>query len=401
VWRRPFRASGLAFLLLRRRWATAKTVKSDIRIGRLFGVQIALHLSWFVIAFLLMFSLSQRFRELHVGWSAATVWTTASATALLFFVTLVLHELSHALVARSRGLPVRSITLFALGGVAEIEKEAGDPATEFWMGIAGPLVSLAIGLGCLSAAHGLGWVLLTEPATPALAALVWLGYINVSLALFNLIPAFPMDGGRILRALLWRLGGDVARATRAAARVSQIVAVGLILLGLSQFLSGAGFGGLWIGFIGWFLLSAAGSSYGQADLKEMLRGIRGRPHQPRGLRPEVSDADGQPLLHGHEEGFGGRADHAARRQGGAPRALALHGRRRRDAAAGAGEQRLPVGAAQRVPRDHGARRRASASGPEARSPARGHLARGDPAAHEGPRRSADVNGSSEEASWPA
>lgn len=249
-------------------------MKSDIRIGRLFGVQIALHLSWFVIAFLLMFSLSQRFRELHVGWSAATVWTTASATALLFFVTLVLHELSHALVARSRGLPVRSITLFALGGVAEIEKEAGDPATEFWMGIAGPLVSLAIGLGCLSAAHGLGWVLLTEPATPALAALVWLGYINVSLALFNLIPAFPMDGGRILRALLWRLGGDVARATRAAARVGQIVAVGLILLGLSQFLSGAGFSGLWIGFIGWFLLSAAGSSYGQADLKEMLRGIR-------------------------------------------------------------------------------------------------------------------------------
>lgn len=249
-------------------------MKSDIRIGRLFGVQIALHLSWFVIAFLLMFSLSQRFRELHVGWSAATVWTTASATALLFFVTLVLHELSHALVARSRGLPVRSITLFALGGVAEIEKEAGDPATEFWMGIAGPLVSLAIGLGCLSAAHGLGWVLLTEPATPALAALVWLGYINVSLALFNLIPAFPMDGGRILRALLWRLGGDVARATRASARVGQIVAVGFILLGLSQFLTGAGFSGLWIGFIGWFLLSAAGSSYGQADLKEMLRGIR-------------------------------------------------------------------------------------------------------------------------------
>lgn len=249
-------------------------MKGDIRLGRLFGVQIALHLSWFVIALLLMFSLTQRFRELHVGWSAAAVWTTASATALLFFVTLVLHELSHALVARSRGLPVRSITLFALGGVAEIEKEAGDPGTEFWMGIAGPLVSLAIGLGCLSAAHGLGWVVLTEPATPALAALVWLGYINVSLALFNMIPAFPMDGGRILRALLWRLGGDVARATRAAARVGQIVAVGFILLGLSQFLTGAGFAGLWIGFIGWFLLSAAGSSYGQADLKEMLRGIR-------------------------------------------------------------------------------------------------------------------------------
>src|SRR5712692_2175299 len=109
-----------------------------------------------------MVSLAQRFSELHVAWSAASVWATASATALLFFVTLVLHELSHALVARSRGLPVRAITLFALGGVAEIEQEPGDPATEFWMGIAGPLVSLAIGLGCLGTAQALGWVALTE-----------------------------------------------------------------------------------------------------------------------------------------------------------------------------------------------------------------------------------------------
>ena len=249
-------------------------MRSDFPIGRLFGVQIALHVSWFAIAFLLMFSLAQRFQELHSTWSAAAVWTTAAATAIFFFVTLVLHELSHALVARSRGLPVRSITLFALGGVAEIEEEAADPSTEFWMGIAGPLVSLGIGAGCLALAHGLGWVILTEPGTPALAALVWLGYINLSLAVFNMIPAFPMDGGRILRAALWRLSGDVARSTRAAARVGQVVAVGFMLLGLGQFLSGAGFGGLWIGFIGWFLLSAAGSSYGQAALKESLRGIR-------------------------------------------------------------------------------------------------------------------------------
>jgi Zn-dependent protease/predicted transcriptional regulator len=249
-------------------------MRTDFAIGRLFGVQIALHISWFAIAFLLIFSLAQRFQELHSDWSGAAVWMTAAATALLFFFTLVLHELSHALVARSRGLPVRSITLFALGGVAEIEKESGDPQTEFWMGISGPLVSLAIGSGCLTSAHALGWVLLTEPVTPALAALVWLGYINLSLAAFNMIPAFPMDGGRILRAALWRVTGDPARATRAAARAGQVVAVGFMLLGLGQFLAGAGFGGLWIGFIGWFLLSAAGSSYGQASLKEALRGIR-------------------------------------------------------------------------------------------------------------------------------
>jgi Zn-dependent protease len=249
-------------------------VTGDIKIGRLFGVQIALHVSWFVIALLLIFALAQRFGELHAAWGAAAVWATAGATALLFFVTLVLHELSHALVARSRGLPVRAITLFALGGVAEIEKEADDPATEFRMGIAGPLVSLAIGIGCLSAAYALGWIVLTEPPTPALAALVWLGYINLSLAVFNMIPAYPMDGGRILRAALWRLGGDLARATRAAARVSQVVAAGFIVLGLVQFFSGAGFGGLWIGVIGWFLLSAAGASRGQIDLRETLRGIR-------------------------------------------------------------------------------------------------------------------------------
>jgi len=249
-------------------------MRTDFAIGRVFGVQIALHVSWFAIAFLLVFSLSQRFQELHAEWSGTAVWITAAATALFFFVTLVLHELSHALVARSRGLPVRSITLFALGGVAEIEKEADDPGTEFWMGISGPLVSLAIGIGCLASAHALGWVILTEPLSPALAAIVWLGYINLSLAAFNMIPAFPMDGGRILRAALWRLTGDSARATRAAARAGQVVAVGFMLLGLGQFLAGAGFGGLWIGFIGWFLLSAAGSSYGQASLKESLRGIR-------------------------------------------------------------------------------------------------------------------------------
>src|SRR5207244_2194938 len=110
--------------------------------------------------------------------------------------------------------------------------------------------------------------------TPALAALVWLGYINLSLAAFNMVPAYPMDGGRILRAALWSAGGDMARATRAAARVSQVVAGSFIALGLAQFFLGAGFGGLWIGAIGWFLLNAAASSRGQVDLKQALQGIR-------------------------------------------------------------------------------------------------------------------------------
>jgi Zn-dependent protease/predicted transcriptional regulator len=245
-----------------------------LKIGRLFGVEVRLHFSWFLIALLIVLSLAGRFREGHPEWGSSVVWSTATVTAIVFFVTLVLHELSHALVARARGLSVESITLFALGGVARIDKEAGDASTEFWIGIAGPLASLAIGGVCLSAASAMGWTPSIEAATPLLSFLVWLGYINVTLALFNLIPAFPMDGGRILRALLWRLKGDVLRATRWSTRVGEVVALGFILLGLWQFFAGAGFGALWLAIIGLFLLSVAAASQGQVELTESLRGMR-------------------------------------------------------------------------------------------------------------------------------
>jgi Zn-dependent protease/CBS domain-containing protein len=248
-------------------------MRGHLRIGRPFGVELSLHFSWFVIATLILLSLAQRFREMHADWSSAAVWATAGVTAILFFVALVLHEMSHALVARSRGLPVRSITLFALGGVAQIGKEAENASTEFWMGIAGPLASALIGGLCLGAAQALGWAPLVEPETPMLAALVWLGYINLSLAIFNLIPAFPMDGGRILRAALWWATGDILRATRWSARGGQVVAMLFISLGLFRFFVHGGVEGLWIAFIGWFLLSAAGASYGQLELKEKLRGV--------------------------------------------------------------------------------------------------------------------------------
>jgi Zn-dependent protease/predicted transcriptional regulator len=249
-------------------------LNGHLNAGRPFGVQVSLHLSWFAIALLILLSLGSRFREVHPDWSATAVWTTATVTALLFFVALLLHELSHALVARSRGLPVRSITLFALGGVAQIGKEASDPATEFWMGIAGPIASMAIGAACLGLAQALGWAPLTEPDAPALAALVWLGYINLSLALFNMIPAFPMDGGRVLRAAIWWMKGDEARATLLSARVGQVAAIGFIAVGALQFLTSGGFAGLWLAFIGWFLLSAVGATYGQLELKQRLRGVR-------------------------------------------------------------------------------------------------------------------------------
>lgn len=251
-------------------------MQAQIRLGRLFGVEIGLHYSWFIIALLITFSLGGHFNALHPEWGGGVIWTLAVLTGLLFFASLVVHELSHALVAKARGLPVRSITLFALGGVARIEKEAVDPSTEFWMGIVGPITSAVIGFACLGGAWALGWTPMSTPAAPLVAMLVWLGYINIVLAVFNMIPGFPLDGGRILRAIIWWTTGDAARSTRIAARVGQFVALAFIAFGVLRFFSGAGFGGLWLAFIGWFLLEAAGSSYAQVEVAEGLRGVRVR-----------------------------------------------------------------------------------------------------------------------------
>jgi CBS domain-containing protein len=164
--------------------------------------------------------------------------------------------------------------LFALGGVSRIEREPERPSTEFLIGIVGPVTSAVIGIGCLLLAGLLGWSFATDPSTPAQAVLVWLGYINFALAVFNMVPGYPLDGGRVLRALAWWATGDSRRATRIAARGGQAVALAFIVLGLLRFFGGAGLGGLWIAFIGWFLLNAAGASYGQVELTERLRGLR-------------------------------------------------------------------------------------------------------------------------------
>src|SRR5262249_50562190 len=153
-------------------------MKGQLPVGRPLGVPVALHFSWFVIAALILLSLVQRFHEAHADWTPPLVWGTAAVTAALFFVALVLHELSHAVVARAHGLPVHSITLFALGGVARIDREASDARTEFWMGIAGPVASAVLGALCLTLAWAFGWRPPEEAASPLLSVLVWLGYIN-------------------------------------------------------------------------------------------------------------------------------------------------------------------------------------------------------------------------------
>lgn len=248
-----------------------ESVRSHIKLGRIGGIAVGLHLSWFIIAILIALSLAARFRAVSPGWSTAVVWSAAVLTAVLFFVTLLLHELAHSFVAKSRGLKVRAITLFALGGVSQIESDAPDAKSEFWIAIVGPLTSLIIGVIFIWAAR------LAAPAageaamSPAVAVLFWLGYINVALAAFNMIPGYPLDGGRVLRAILWWATHSVQRATRWAAYVGQAIAFLFILFGLFRFFAGANFGGLWIALIGWFLLEAARSSSLEMTLMSGLR----------------------------------------------------------------------------------------------------------------------------------
>jgi Zn-dependent protease/CBS domain-containing protein len=248
-------------------------VRGQIRLIRVFGVELGLHYSWVIIATLITFSLGSYFRGVHPEWSTGVVWTCALVTGALFFVGLFAHELAHAVVAKLRGLPIRRITLFALGGMAQIEKEPTRASTEFWMAIVGPITSMVIGGGLLALAVALGWPWRTIPRTPLLAIMVWLGYINLGLAAFNMIPGFPLDGGRVLRAIIWGITKQADRSTRIAARIGQLVGIAFIVYGVYQFLRGAGVNGLWLAFIGWFLLNAAGATYMQSRADRALRGI--------------------------------------------------------------------------------------------------------------------------------
>ena len=249
-------------------------MKNQIKLGTIFGVELGLHYSWIVIALLITFSLAAQFHAVNRNWPESVVWATAILTGVLFFACLFAHELSHALVARMRGLPIHKITLFLLGGVAQMEKEAADPKTEFWMAIVGPITSGVVGVVLLECARLAGWAYGTNPMTPGIALLVWLGYINLALAAFNMIPGFPLDGGRVLRSILWWIMGNVERSTRAAARVGQVIAVLFIAYGIFQFFEGAGLGGLWLAFIGWFLLQASSATYLQVRTGSLLRDLK-------------------------------------------------------------------------------------------------------------------------------
>lgn len=239
-----------------------------IRIGRILGFEVAIHPSWFIILVLFAFTLATGFFPgSYPGWGPVTTWAVAVTATLLLFVSVLAHELGHSLVARRQGIPVRNITLFLLGGVASIERDASSPSREAALAGVGPVVSVVIG------AVSLALSLALPGPEQLLAILFYLGIANISLAVFNLLPGFPLDGGRVLRAILWWRTRDFGKATRGAAAVGQGFGYLFIGLGALLVISGSLFSGMWLGFIGWMLSQASQASAAQVALEERLAGL--------------------------------------------------------------------------------------------------------------------------------
>jgi len=243
-------------------------MSGGFRLGRLLGIPVVVHSSWFIALFVLSWSLALAYYpEQARGLSSGTYWWMGIISALLLFASVLVHELAHALVARRYGVRTRSITLFMFGGVAQIAAEPPTADAELAIAAAGPAMSYVLA--------GLFWVLDRAVSGTALGAIIgYLAFINAILATFNLIPGFPLDGGRVLRAMLWRRSGDLERATRIAAQSGRVVAMIFIGLGLVQLFRGSFVGGLWLMLIGWFLESAAQAGYEQVLLRRALGGVR-------------------------------------------------------------------------------------------------------------------------------
>jgi Zn-dependent protease len=256
--------------------------RGSIQLVRLFGIRIGVDSSWFVVLFFFIFLLSQSFRA-TLDSSDTVAYLTAVASALLFFASLILHELGHALVARRLGISISGIDLWFFGGLARMERDADSPATEFKIAVAGPLVTLAVVAACIAVGSALaGWDQFRDAAllragaarSPAMLLLGWLATINTVLLVFNLVPGFPLDGGRIARAAAWRISGDRARATRIAAAMGQVFAYVLIAWGLVLVVAGRELlNGLWAMALGWLLLQAARGEVVRSVFSQRMGGI--------------------------------------------------------------------------------------------------------------------------------
>jgi Zn-dependent protease/CBS domain-containing protein len=297
-------------------------MRNGFRIARIFGINIGVDWSWLLIFVLVAWNLSTVFASTHSDWGGWLSWGLALIAAILFFVSVLVHELAHSLVAKARGMPVRSIKLFLFGGVSNIEREPPSPGAEFLMALVGPLTSIVLGVllvlaGGFSAPVGEA---MSDPEqvlaqlNPLTTLLMWLGSINIFLGFFNLVPGFPLDGGRILRSIFWAVSDDLRRATRWAAWIGQGIAWLMIGAGIAMLfgvqiplLGGGVSGGLWLAFIGWFLHSSAVMSYRQVVIQDILEDVpvaRMMRSKPPTVSPTMTvDA----LVH---DGVMGTDDHA-------------------------------------------------------------------------------------------
>jgi Zn-dependent protease/CBS domain-containing protein len=280
--------------------------RGSFSIGSVAGIRIGIHPTWLIIAALFTYWLAVGdLPERFPGWPAIAYVAVGAGVAVLFFASVLAHELSHALVARRFGIEVRDITLFIFGGAATLEGDAKTPRQEALIALAGPFCSLVLGAALVG-----GSLLIDQRHVGEIAG--WLGVINFSLALFNLIPAFPMDGGRVLRAVLWRVRGDQFAATRGAAAVGRLFGYALIAVGawwaFSGEPNGIDFNGVWLAFIGWFISNAAGATVAQMGVQRSLAGVRVRDVMeplPASVSPNetVADLVNERLVRGESRSF--------------------------------------------------------------------------------------------------
>ncbi len=246
-------------------------MKTSFTIGRVKGIAIELNISWFIIFALTTYMLATAyFPQNYPDWAPTLWWLLGALISVLLFVSVLLHELSHSLVSINMGLPVKKITLFIFGGVAQIESEPDEPMKELKIALAGPGMSIFLSVLFLLTANILQWL-----KTPDFGVVLFsfLAYMNLMLAIFNLVPAYPLDGGRVLRAILWHWRGNLQNATRIASSLGAAFGYTLIFGGVYWVLSGNLINGIWIAFIGWFIAQASQLSYQQTLLEDIFTRI--------------------------------------------------------------------------------------------------------------------------------
>jgi Zn-dependent protease len=290
-----------------------------ISLGRIFGIPIGLDYSWFLIFALLTWTMAVGYYPAEFkDWPVIQYWVAGAITAIMLFVSVLLHELGHSVVAMHYKIPVRSITLFIFGGVSLIGAEPPSAAAGFWIAIIGPIVSFF-----LAALFSLMYYLFSGIA-PLLALLKYLVYINIALGVFNLIPGFPLDGGGVFRSIVWRVTHNMRRATFIAANVGRFIAYLFIFLGVWQIFAGNFINGIWIAFIGWFLESAAVAQVQQLALRDTLAGRKVSQAMNRQYSSLPADTTLQRLVDDHILG-GGRRSFVVERGGDVTGLLTLHG----------------------------------------------------------------------------